>query len=136
MSQNLNWKECTTLSKQTRQGCPVARSFGWAEDTRGTIYIRASRKPQTFGRQDYEAMIAHVNAHPQGVSLGARRDGTVPSDSLGALMEQRRNTSSIRCWCSHLAAIAVQRGDITFEDRGRGPGRGVWLYPVQEEKQR
>ena len=132
MSQDLDWRECTTLSKQTRLGRPIARSFEWAEDTRGAIHIRARGKPQVFDRQDYETMIARVNAHLEGIPLGARRDGTVPGDSLGALMEQRKNTSSIRGWCSHLAAIAAQRGDIIFEDKGRGPGRGIWLYPVQE----
>jgi hypothetical protein len=125
----LRWESCSTLSKQFREGHPVAKRFEWAVDSDGRIHIRSSKSPEIFSEEDYRAMITHVAGNPTGVPLGARRDGNVPSNSLGALMEQRRNTSSIRGWCSHLAAIAVQQGHLLYEDKGRGPGRGIWLYP-------
>ena len=74
-------------------------------------------------------MISHVSASRGGVPLGARHDHDVPKNSIGALMEQRRGTPSIRGWCSHLAAIAVKQNHLDFADMGRGPGRGIYLYP-------
>lgn len=128
---NLQWRTGRTLSKQVRQGQPISKPFEWALDDDGAVHVRSShtRRPQVFRRDDYRAMLAHIAAHPEGIPLGARRDGSVPRDSLGALMEQRKG-EGIRGWCSHLAAIAVQRGHIAFEDRGPGPGRGIWLYPI------
>jgi len=83
----------------------------------------------TFSRDDYKAMVEHVARNPTGVPLGSRDPGDVPSDGLGALMERRKKASSIRRWCSHLAAIAVQQDHLSYEDKGRGPGKGIWLYP-------
>ena len=125
----LQWKKCTTLSKQIREGRPVAKEFVWAKDKEGSIHIKSRKSSKTFSSEDYNAMISYVFANPSGVPLGSRRDRDIPSDSIGALMERRRKTSSIRGWCSHLAAIAVQQNDLSYDDKGRGPGRGVWLYP-------
>ena len=127
--QRLGWKKCTTLSEQIRDGRPVAREFLWATDINGNIHVKSKQTAQTFGRDDYQAMISHVSTNPDGVPLGSRRDGDVPRNSIGALMERRRGKSNIRGWCSHLAAIAVQQNDLDFCDKGRGPGRGIWLYP-------
>jgi hypothetical protein len=127
--QELQWKKATTLSGQIRQGRPVAKEFSWATDVQGNIYIRCRRATQTFTKEDYQALISYVSTNPDGVPLGARHDRSVPSDSIGALMQRRRRTSSIRGWCSHLAAIAVVRNDLDYYDKGRGPGRGIWLYP-------
>ena len=123
------WRNCNTLSKQIRRGQPVARQFEWTMDSEGRIRIRSRKSAMTFSKGDYKAMIEHVARNPTGVPLGSREDGDVPSDSLGALMERRKNTSSIRRWCSHLAAIAVQQDHLSYEDKGRGPGKGIWLYP-------
>jgi hypothetical protein len=117
------WKRCNTLSEQN------PREFQWRMDTQGNIYIKSRISTQEFTIEDYGAAIAHVINNPDGVPLGARHDGDVPNNSLGAFMEHRRGTSSIRGWCSHLAAIAVQKEDLLYEDHGRGPGRGIWLYP-------
>jgi hypothetical protein len=124
-----NWNICKTLSKQIRQGRSVAKEFRWNIDLEGQLTIKSSQTKQTFSKEDYKAMISHVSANPNGVPLGSRRDGDVPKNSIGALMERRTGTSGIRGWCSHLAAIAVARGDIEFYDKGRGPGNGIWLYP-------
>ncbi|MBC8181411.1 hypothetical protein H8E88_09825 [candidate division KSB1 bacterium] len=130
-----SWIESETLSKQIREGKPVSQKFFWTLDNMERIHIRSSKTSKIFSREDYEAMISHVYSYKTGVPLGSRRDGTVPTDSLGALMEKRHNTLSIRGWCSHLAAIAVQKGDVTFLDKGRGPGKGIWLYPKEADVQ-
>lgn len=127
-----NWNICETLSKQIRQGRPVAKEFKWNIDVEGQLTIKSNRTKQTFSREDYIAIISHVSANPNGAPLGSRRNGDVPKNSIGALMELRRGTSSIRGWCSHLAAIAVARNDIEFYDKGRGPGNGIWLYPKKQ----
>ena len=127
--QQLAWVPCTTLSKQVKDGQSVAGEFMWRTGVKGIIHIQCKLTAQSFSPEDYEAMISHVLSHPNGVPLGARRDGTVPMDSVGALMERRRGTQSIRGWCSHLAAIAVNRGRVDFADLGRGSGRGIHLYP-------
>jgi len=117
------WKKCNTLSEQK------SREFRWCTDDSGIIHIKSGKSTQIFTAEEYKASIAHVINNPDGIPLGARRDGAVPPNSLGAFMERRRGISSIRGWCSHLAAIAVQKGDLLYEDHGRGPGRGIWLYP-------
>jgi hypothetical protein len=124
----LQWNKCTTLSKQIVDGHPAAKEFLWATDLDGNIHIKSKKTSQVFSREDYQAMISHVSSR-HGVPLGARHDDTVPENSIGALMERRRGTASIRGWCSHLAAIAVKQGHLDFDDRGRGPGRGIYLYP-------
>lgn len=116
------WKRCSTLSEQN------PREFQWYMDDLGSIHIKSGQSEQTFTSQEYKAAIGHVFKNPDGTPLGARRDGDVPSQSLGAFMQQLRGTSSIRGWCSHLAAVAVQKEDLRYEDHGRGPGRGIWLY--------
>lgn len=125
----LQWKKCTTLSKQIVRGHPAAKNFLWATDLDGNIHIKSKSRPQVFSREDYQAMIAHVSASREGVPLGARHDDRVPENSIGALMELRKGTQSIRGWCSHLAAIAVQQNHLDFIDKGRGPSRGIYLYP-------
>jgi hypothetical protein len=118
----LEWKTCNTLSEHN----PM--EFKWHTDYLGNILIKSENSTQRFTAEEYEAAIAHVFNNPGGAPLGARRDGGVPHNSLGAFMENRRRTSSIRGWCSHLAAIAVQKGDLIYMDHGRGSGRGIWLY--------
>jgi hypothetical protein len=129
MVQRLEWVKCTTLSKQIIDGQPAAKDFIWCIDSGGSIHIQSHQTTQSFSKEDYHAVIAHVSSHRDGVPLGARHDGPVPMNSVGALMEKRRDTPSIRGWCSHLAAIAVQQGHIGSADLGRGPGRGIHLYP-------
>jgi hypothetical protein len=124
----MNWKKLNTLSHQIREGQPVSSSFSWCKDEEENIHIKSNKTKIIFSPYDYSAMLSHVNKH-YGVPLGSRRDGTVPGDSLGALMEKRYKSSSIRGWCSHLAAIAVHEGDINYEDKGRGAGKGIWLFP-------
>ncbi|GFO58178.1 hypothetical protein GMST_05030 [Geomonas silvestris] len=127
--QLLEWIPCTTLSKLVKDGQPVAQDFKWCAGSEGTIHIKCKLTTQSFSREDYQAVISHVSSHRDGVPLGARHNGSVPMHSVGALMEIRRGTQSIRGWCSHLAAIAVQRNEIGFADLGRGTGRGIRLYP-------
>lgn len=124
----LDWYKCNTLSKQTAKGQPTATDFLWATDNDGNIWIKSNETKQMFTRDDYQAMISHVSESPDAVPLGSRRDGLVPENSIGALMQQRKGSSSIRGWCSHLAAIAVQNGQLEFIDTGRGPGKGIYLY--------
>ena len=131
----LQWNKSTTLSKQIVRGQPAAKEFLWATDLDGNIHIKSKRKPQVFSREDYQAMISHVSANRGGVPLGACHDDKVPENSIGALMERRRGTQSIRGWCSHLAAIAVEQNHLDFTDMGRGPGRGIYLYPKRTERQ-
>lgn len=126
--QKLQWNKCTTLSTQNINGLPTAKVFLWAADMTW-IYIKSNRTIQKFSHEDYQAMISHVTANRNGVPLGARRDHTVPENSLGALMEKRSSSQSIRGWCSHLAAIAVRQDHLNFSDMGRGRGRGIFLYP-------
>ncbi len=116
------WKRCNTLSEHN------PRKFQWQTDNSGNTLVMSENSTQKFTAEEYEAAITYVIHNPDGIPLGARQDGDVPSISLGAFMERRRGTSSIRRWCSHLAAIAVQKGDLFYEDHGRGPGRGIWLY--------
>jgi hypothetical protein len=125
-----DWCESNTLSKQIKQGKSVSQKFIWRIDDDGSIVIKAKGSTKAFSSQDYLAMIEHVNSYKSGIPLGSRRDKTVPTDSLGALMQKRRGTSSIRGWCSHLAAVAYDRGHIKYIDKGRGPGRGIWLFPT------
>jgi hypothetical protein len=124
----LQWDRCTTLSKQTVNGRPAATEFLWATDIHGNVCIKAKRSLQKFSKEDYEAMISHVLNSRGAVPLGSRRDQGVPENSIGALMQQRRGTQSIRGWCSHLAAIAVSQNRLGFTDTGRGPGRGIFLH--------
>jgi len=133
--EKLKWIESETLSKQIREGKAVSQKFVWASDNIGRIHIRSSKTSKIFSKEDYNAMIEHISSYKTGVPLGSRRDGLVSTDSLGALMEKRRKTSSIRGWCSHFAAIAVQKNDIKFLDKGRGPGKGIWLYPKETDIQ-
>ena len=105
----LRWNKCTTLSKQIVRGQPTAKEFLWATDLDGNIHIKSKRTSQVFSRKDYQAMISHISTNSGGVPLGARHDDKVPENSIGALMERRRGTQSIRGWCSHLAAIAVEQ---------------------------
>lgn len=86
--QQLEWVPCTTLSKQVKDGQSVAREFKWRTDLTGIIHIMCKLTTQTFGQQDYDAMISHVSSHRDGVPLGARRDGSVPMNSVGALTEK------------------------------------------------
>ena len=124
----LQWDKCRTLSKQTANGLPTATGFDWATDVDGNIWIKSKRTSQKFSKDDYQAMISHILGNRGGVPLGSCRDHGVPEDSVGALMEQRRGTASIRGWCSHLAAIAVKQNHLGFTDTGRGPGRGIYLH--------
>jgi len=124
----LKWNRCSTLSKQIVHEQPAAKEFLWAADLDGNIHIKSRRTSQVFSREDYQAMISHVSATRGGVPLGARHDDKVPENSVGALMERRRGTQSIRGWCSHIAAIAVEQNQLDFIDMGRGPGRGIYLY--------
>jgi len=129
-NQYQDWNECYTLSKQIKEGRPVSQKFCWRIIRDGSIVIKAKKSTQTFSSEDYQAMIEHVISYKSGIPLGSRRDKTVPTDSLGALMEKRWQTMTIRGWCSHLAAIAFNRGHIKYIDKGRGRGRGIWLYPA------
>ncbi len=124
----LHWKKCTTLSNQTVNGRPTATEFDWAIDASGSIWIKAKKTLQEFTKEDYETMISHVLNSRGPVPLGARRDGAVPENSVGALMQERRGTESIRGWCSHLAAVAVCQKRLGYTDAGRGPGRGIFLH--------
>lgn len=76
-------------------------------------------------------MVRLVNENgAAGTPLGSRPDGNVPNDSIGALLTRIRGGDvAIRPLCAHLAAVAYCNGALTFEDRGRGHGRGLWLYP-------
>ncbi len=126
----MNWKNLNTLSNQVKEGRPVLTSFSWSKDDEDNIHIKSNKTKMKFSSSDYSAMLNHINLH-RGIPLGSRRDGSVPKDSLGALMEKRKSPS-IRGWCSHLASIAVHEGEISYEAKGRGPGKGIWLFPKNE----
>lgn len=124
----LQWNKCSTLSEQTVHGQTIATEFLWATDVDGNIWIKSKRTSQKFSKDDYQAMISYVLSSYDGVPLGSRRDKDVPENSVGALMERRMGNTSIRGWCSHLAAIAVKQNHFGFTDKGRGPGRGIHLH--------
>jgi len=65
--------------------------------------------------------------------LGAAGTGTVPADSLGASLLAAGKTRPL---ASYLAAIAVSEGLIQFKNLGRGPRRGIRLFPVPNEPAR
>jgi len=119
------WSKAKTLSGE------LCKRFEWSRDGMGHLRIRSSQGlvSPLFSKADYLAMLRHVGKHPKGVQLGSSRTGVVPAASLGNLMARRKGTDAVRGWCSHLAAIAVQEGLIAHKDLGRGPGRGIWLFP-------
>ena len=125
----MNWKKLNTLSHQIKEGEPVSKPFLWFKDEMGNIHIKSNKTKKTFSPSDYSAMLGHIENHKNGVPLGSRMDGTVPRNSLGALMEKRFKSASIRRWCSHLASIAVHEDGAIYEDKGRGPGKGIWIFP-------
>ena len=129
-SKHKDWHQSCTLSKQIKGGKPVSKKFFWKKEDDGSIVIKAKTSTKVFSNNDYQAMIDHVTSYKSGIPLGSRRNRTVPTDSLGALMQKRWGTSSIRGWCSHLAAVAFDRGHIKYIDKGQGPGRGIWLFPM------
>jgi len=110
---------CQTLSSEQKE-------FSWEETSDG-FRIVCPDSEFSISRADYRAMLNHINAR-QGIQLGASMTGQLPNRSLGRFMEDLTN-KRIRRWCCHLVAIAVQRKEISFEDRGRGPGGGIWLFP-------
>ena len=123
-----HWNECATLAR----GNPFY--WRWSEDD-ALLTRRGPDLPVVghFQRAEYEAMIRRVNENgAAGTPLGSRPDGNVPDDSIGALLTRiRGGDSAIRPLCAHLAAVAYSSGLLTYEDRGRGAGRGLWLYPAE-----
>lgn len=113
------WNECETLSKGT--------PFYWCRDEDGIIHVRSKG---WLSAQDYEEMLNLVVENDQGTPLGARGDGNVPQNSLGAMLEARGKQRPL---ASYLAAIAVSEDLVEYENLGQGPGRGIWLFPASGE---
>ena len=84
----------------------------------------------TFSTALYTASLEVILRQPNGTPLGARGGGVVPEDSLGAALELPENNRPL---LSYLAAIAVAEGLFQYEYLGKGPGRGIRLYPVLDE---
>ena len=84
----------------------------------------------TFSTALYAASHEVILRQPNGTPLGAQGGGAVPEDSLGAALPIPENSRPL---LSYLAAIAVAEGLFQYEDLGKGPGRGIRLYPVLDE---
>jgi hypothetical protein len=75
-------------------------------------------------------MIDLIVANQGGTPLGASGTGDVPQNSLGALLQRRGKQRPL---ATYLAAIACCEELIGYENLGRGPNRGVLLYPAEGE---
>ena len=124
------WNECRTLSRDNL--------FYWRGSDDDVLLIKRVLEEGIdgrFSREEYESMInLVVESWPNGTPLGARGDGNVANNSVGALLTRMRDgENGVRPLCAHLVAVAESNGLLTYEDRGRGPGRGLWLFPVDSE---
>jgi len=121
LNQEPGWSICKTLSKQ--------KDFLWQYDNNGGVEIKSGNIQAGFNSNDINIVIDHIYRNTQGVQLGSCITGIVPENSIGGILQNRSISGFTRAWCSYLVAILVSEGIINYEDLGRGPSRGIWLYP-------
>lgn len=121
---NTEWKECNTLATQG--------SFKWKRCD-GIVYIQAEGGSVKLNDICLNTIVDYINNRNEGTQLGARNNGTVSPESVGAYMQNKYGNNFQRKNCSYLAAILVSEGLIDFEYLGMGSGKGIWLYPCSNE---
>ena len=118
------WQECNTLAMQG--------NFTWRLNN-GCIEIHSDGGNPAYAEEELKAIVDYIYSKNDGVQLGAAATGNVPENSIGAFMTKRNVPGFQKPHCSYLAAILVSEGLIDFEYLGKGPGRGIWLYPSSNE---
>lgn len=119
------YSACQTLFRASR--------FYWKLDNDDVYTVRSNvygPTTYTFSEALYAASHEFIYNQPNGTPLGARGNGEIPPDSLGAWLQLQGKPRPL---ASFLAAIAVAEGIFQFENLGSGTDRGVRLYPILDE---